>query len=96
MSGLSIEVFESILVDECGAQAEGAEYALSEERRVSVLVAHEGGLVQITKVRKVKLGEAFVAVTGEEGAYFVAPDALFAVRHQGSDEESDKKPGFRR
>ena len=96
MSGLSIEVFKSILVDECGASAEGAELTLSEERRVSVLFEHEGGLVQIAKVRRVKFGEGFVAVTGEEGAYFVAPGALFAVRHQGSDEESDKKPGFRR
>ncbi len=96
MSGLSIEVFKSILVDECGAGAEGAAYSLSEEQRVSVLVAHEAGLVQIAKVRRVKFGEGFVTVVGEEGSYYVSPDALFAIRHQGSDEESDKKPGFRR
>ncbi len=96
MSGLSVDVFKSILKGEFGASEEDGVFKLGEEQRVSALLEHESGLIQVAKVRRVRFGDGFVAVYGEEDTYYVPPSALFALRGQDSDEESDKKPGFRR
>ena len=95
MSGLSHNVFKQILTSEFGATEQDGALVVDEERKVSVLVEHEGGLLQVTKVTSVGFGDGYVAVSGEEGTYYVSDSVLFALRSQNADGASDKKTGFR-
>jgi hypothetical protein len=94
---MDTETLEDVLLDRLGAQKEGDEYHLPEEREVTALLKTGAELLHVPKLRIVEFQSDSTAFITKDAEYFVEADDVFALKLEGSRVQPDASaPGFRR
>lgn len=94
---MNVEALQSILTDRLGAEREGSEFELPEDREITALLKSGPELVRVTDVKLVEFGADVTTLVTRQAEYFVEAADVFAVKLEGSRVEPRKSgPGFRR
>jgi hypothetical protein len=92
---MDIHKLKDVLTQELGAAREEDTYTLREDQRLTVVLAHDGGTLAVSKIRSVRVLGELLALKTEEGRTFCDPADIFALRVEEQD-RSESRPGFHR
>ena len=79
------------------AEVDGDVFKLPGDPKVTLLAQTSEELMPMTRVRRVEFADDSVEVITEESTYFLAPEALFAVKLEDQGHQPEEhRAGFRR
>ena len=86
-----------LLVEQFGARVDGSTYRVEDDRRLTLLIQHTQGIMQLPRVLELTFEADLVRVLTEEELYFVPAQSLFGLKAANPARDRDEhRPGFRR
>jgi hypothetical protein len=92
---MDIRMLKEVLLHELGASYKDDTYTLRDDHRVTIVLAHDGGTLAVSKIRAVRVVGELIALHTEEGRTFAEPGDIFALRVEEQD-KAESRTGFHR
>lgn len=91
---MNVMTLRSLLVNDFDAKEADGALEVPQSTRLTVLVTFGQELLRVSKLRRLRIHDDYVAIIGESDAIYVDPDRQFAVKSEGAEVRPDVRPGF--
>jgi len=93
---MNVDALQTILTDRLGADQEGSEFHLPDDRDVTALLESGPELVHVNDIERVEFGDDVTTFVTRQAEYFVEAADVFAMKLEGSRiQPHESGPGFR-